>query len=65
MNFPDGLSFDLLENYSTPSTLSVNSSNKFLLKFIWHVAPKSSNQAYFHETSEALNKSLMFHCATT
>jgi len=57
MNFSDGFSFYLSANYTTPSTLSVNSSNKFLLKFMWHIAPKSSNQVYFHEESEALNKS--------
>ena len=53
----DGLSFDLFAKYTTPSTLLVNYSKKYLLKFMWQVALESSIQAYFHEASEVMNKS--------
>jgi len=64
----DGLSFDLFANYTAPSTLLVNSSKKYLMKFMWKLSPKSSNQASFHEESEALNKcpiTPMLQCGRT
>lgn len=40
---PDGLSFDLSTKYTAPSTLLVNSSKEYLLKFMWQLANESSN----------------------
>jgi len=61
---PDGLSFDLSAKYTTPSIILVNYSKKSLLKFMWQVAPESSNQSFFQEASEALNKSLVSNITT-
>ena len=64
----DGLSFYFSAKYTAPLKMLVNSSKKSLLNVMWHVAPKSSNQSFFQETSEALKNSLVtqiLQCATT
>ena len=60
VSIPIGLRLNPFANFVALSIFSFNSSNKSLRKFMWQVAPMSSNQESLQEVNEFFEQTLLY-----